>query len=313
MAAPQPTVSVIIPTYNCEPYIAETINSVLGQTLGNLELIIVDDGSTDRTREIVESFGSAVRLLSQANSGVCAARNYGIREAAGRYVCLMDHDDYWYPDKLALQVEQMEQHPETGLVYSSFIWWHPDDKGVFPHPDSFDPASFPTGIDEEFSGWIYHLLLLDCWILTSAALIRAEVFDKCGAYNESLSYSEDWDLWLRISRQYRIIKLNKSLTLYRQHPKQGNRMARNTDYRTELLCNTAEKWGLCSRDGRCITESQFTQNIAYYQTEFGLRHLASGNLKMANHFLMKAWLKHPIKLKTLAYIPAGLLGWRPKW
>src|SRR5688500_19764582 len=102
MAASKPTVSIVIPTYNCEAYISETLYSVLGQTFTDLELIVVDDGSTDRTREIVASFGTSVRLLSQANSGVCAARNYGIREAAGRYLCLMDHDDYWYPDKLAL-------------------------------------------------------------------------------------------------------------------------------------------------------------------------------------------------------------------
>src|SRR5690606_36689492 len=127
MAASKPTVSVVNPTYNCETYIAETINIVLGQTLKNLELIVVDDGSTDRTREIVASFGASVRLLSQANSGVCAARNYGIREAAGRYVSLMDLDDHWYPDKLALQVQQMEQDPDTWLVYSLCIWWHPDE------------------------------------------------------------------------------------------------------------------------------------------------------------------------------------------
>jgi glycosyltransferase involved in cell wall biosynthesis len=313
MAAPKPTVSIIIPTYNCEAYIAETLNSVLSQTLSNLELIVVDDGSTDRTCEIVASHGSSVRLLAQANSGVCAARNYGIREAAGRYICLMDHDDYWFPDKLALQVEQMEAHPEIGLVYSSFIWWHPDKKGVFPDLASFEPASFLTGIDEEFSGWIYHLLLLDCWILTSAALIRAEVFDKCGAYDESLPYSEDWDLWLRICREYQVIKLNKPLTLYRQHPKQGNRMARDIDYRTKLLCDAAVKWGLSSQDGRSITKREFTQNIARYQLEFGLWHLASGNVKTANHSLLQAWLKHPVNLKTLAYVPAGLLGWRPKW
>lgn len=82
MAVFAPTVSIIIPTYNCEAYIAETLNSVLSQTLRNIELIIVDDGSTDRTRDIVASYGSPVRLLRQANSGVCAARNYGIREAS---------------------------------------------------------------------------------------------------------------------------------------------------------------------------------------------------------------------------------------
>ena len=98
MADPKPTVSVIIPSYNCEAYIAETIGSVLDQTFRDLELIVVDDGSTDGTREIVASYGAPVRLLTQKNAGVCAARNYGIREALGQYICLMDHDDYWFPN-----------------------------------------------------------------------------------------------------------------------------------------------------------------------------------------------------------------------
>jgi hypothetical protein len=225
----------------------------------------------------------------------------------------MDHDDYWYPDKLALQVEQMEQHPETGLVYSSFIFWPPDENGVFPDPGGLEWKSCLAGVDEKFSGWIYHLLLLDCWILTSAALIRAEVFEKCGAYDESRPYSEDWDLWLRISREYQVIKLNKPLTLYRQHQKQGNLMTRDTDYRTELLYDAVAKWGLCSPDGRCLTKRQFTQNIARYHMEFGLKHLASGSLKIANYSFLKAWMKDPLQLKSLACIPAGLLGWRPKW
>ena len=313
MTGSKSAVSVIIPAYNCETYIADTLNSVLGQTLKDLELIVVDDGSTDRTREIVASYGAPVRLLTQANSGVCAARNYGIREATGQYICLMDHDDYWFPDKLALQLEQMCEHPETGLVYSTFIWWYPDVEGVFPSPSSFDAALWPAGIDEEFSGWIYHLLLLDCWVLTSAALIRAEVFDKCGVFDESLPYSEDWDLWLRISREYSFIKLNKPLTLYRQHPQQGNRIARGIDYRTELLSKATDKWGLCSPDGRCITKRQFRQNMSRYHMEFGLRNLASDNLMIANRSFLKSWLTSPTRLKSLVYIPVALLGWRPKW
>lgn len=309
----RPTVSVIIPTYNCETYIEETLKSVLDQTFKDLELIVVDDGSADRTREIVASYGARVRLITQTNSGVCAARNYGIREAAGRYICLMDHDDYWFPEKLALQLGEMSKHPEIGIVYSSFIWWHPDLKGIFPNPSSFDQALGPVGIDEEFSGWIYHLLLLDCWVLTSSALISAEVFDKCGVFDESLPYSEDWDLWLRISQEYPFTKLKKPLTLYRQHPRQGNRIVRNIDYRTELISKAAAKWGLCSRDGRCITKRQFKQNMANYHMEFGLNNLASGNLKIANCSFLKSWLKSPIRLKSLAYIPAALLGWRPKW
>lgn len=313
MADPKPTVSVIIPTYNCETYIAETINSVLDQTHKNLELIIVDDGSRDSTQKIAASYGAPVRLLTQLNSGVCAARNHGMREATGQYICLMDHDDYWFPDKLALQLEEMERHPQAGLIYSTFGWWYPDTEGLFPDPSSFNLALSPTGIDEDFSGWIYHLLLLDCWVLTSSALIRTEVFDKCGIFDESLPYSEDWDLWLRISQEYPFIKLKKQLTLYRQHPRQGNRIPRDIDYRTELLSKAAKKWGLCSRDGRCITKRQFRENIARYHMEFGLNNLASGRLKIASHSFLKSWMKSPIRLKSLAYIPAALLGWRPKW
>lgn len=313
MTDSRPSVSIIIPTYNCETYIAETINSVLGQTLKDLELIIVDDGSTDNTREIAASYGGSVRLLAQRNAGVCAARNHGIREAAGRHICLMDHDDYWFPEKLELQVEEMKRRPEVGLVYSTFLWWFPDDHGVFPAPESFSDLMGETGIDEEFSGWIYHLLLLDCWVLTSAALIRAEVFDKCGVFDESLPYSEDWDLWLRISREYPFIKLKRPLTLYRQHPGQGNRLARTVDYRTELLSKAVSKWGLCSPDGRCLARAHFKKNMARYHMEFGLKNLVAGNVELANRSFLKSWITSPVKVKNLAYIPAGLLGWKPKW
>src|SRR5688572_25071133 len=103
-----PRVAVIIPSYNCQRYIAYTIDSVLNQTLNDLELIVVDDGSTDRTQEIIASYGSPVRLIAQANAGVCAARNRGIREATSDFICLLDHDDYWFPDKLARQVEEFQ-------------------------------------------------------------------------------------------------------------------------------------------------------------------------------------------------------------
>lgn len=308
-----PTISIIIPTYNCESYIAETIDSVLDQTFSDFELIVIDDGSTDRTRQIASSYGANVRLITQANAGVCKARNRGIREAAGRYLCLMDHDDYWFRDKLARQMDTMERHPEAGLVYSSFSWWFPDANGAFPPAEAYIENPCPEGIDEDFSGWIYHLLLLDCWVLTSSALIRAEVFKRCGTFDESLPYSEDWDLWLRIAREYPFIKLKKSLTLYRQHAYQGNLVTRDIDYRTDLLTRAVEKWGLCSPDGGCITKQEFRRTISRYHRDFGIRHLLSGNLRIANRSFIKSWLTSPVSLKSLAYIPAGLLGWRPKW
>ena len=308
-----PKVSVVIPSYNCELYIAETINSVLNQSHKNIELIVVDDGSTDRTREIVASFGPQVRLIAQTNSGRCAARNLGIREAVGEYICLLDHDDYWFPDKLERQLAEFQQHPEAGGVYSSYIDWHRDAEGQFPVPDSFDLAAYADGIDEDLSGWIYHKFLIDIYMLTSAAMFRAEVFEKCGVYDEALPYSEDWELWLRIAVQYPLIKLLRPTTLYRQHEEQGNRVMREVDYRTELLSHAAKKWGLCSRDGRCVTRHQFLKQLYIYHVAFALGHLKYGKRPIAIRSFMKAWLTYPLNLKCLAYIPAALLGWRPKW
>jgi len=308
-----PKVSVIIPSFNCELYIAETISSVLNQSHKNIELIVVDDGSTDLTRKIVASFGPPVRLIAQANSGRCAARNHGIREASGEFICLLDHDDYWFPDKLALQLAEFRRHPEAGGVYSDFIPWLENADGQFPAPDSFDLTTYPDGIDANLSGWVYHLFLIDIHMLTSAAMFRAEVFRHCGVYDESLPYSEDWELWLRIVRQYPIIKLYRPGVLYRQHPQQGNRVIRDIDYRTELLSRTAKKWGRCSRDGRCLTRRQFHKQLARYHMAFALGHLQYGKRKIAIRSFIKAWLACPLNPKSLAYIPAALLGWKPKY
>ncbi|MFM8333645.1 MAG: glycosyltransferase family 2 protein [Candidatus Methylumidiphilus sp.] len=309
-----PAISVIIPSYNCELYITETISSVLNQTYKDFELIVVDDGSTDKTQEIVASFGSPVRLVMQQNSGVCKARNRGIDEAKGRFICLLDHDDHWFPDKLGRQIKAFDENPDVGVVYSSFICWHQNSlDDTYPDPASYDLATYGDGINTDLSGWIYHQFLLDCWMLTSTAMFRAEVFEKCGAFDESLPYSEDWDLWLRLSQEYSFVNLRRPSTLYRQHPRQGNRSLREVDYRTNLLVKSAQKWGLCSHDGRCLTQTQFNQTVACYHAEYALGHLIADNRKIALRSFMKAWICYPLRLKYLAYIVLSQTGWKPSW
>lgn len=308
-----PKVSIIIPSYNCESYIAQTIDSVLSQTFKDFELIVIDDGSTDKTQEIAASYGNRVRLITQANAGRCVARNRGIREAKGELICLMDHDDYWFPEKLARQVDEFRAHPEVGAVYSTFIVWDPDQDGRFAEPSSFDRSRFPDVVNPDFSGWIYHQFLLDCWMLTSAAMFRAEVFKRCGVFDEQLPFSEDWDLWFRIAREYPIIQLDRPTTLYRQHPQQGNRVVRRTDYRTDLLEQSVRKWGFCSRDGRCVSPGQYYKKLAFFHASFAFGHLQVGNVSIAISSFLKAWRCVPLNFKYLAYIPAALLGWRPKW
>jgi len=307
-----PLVSVVIPTYNCEAYIGETIDSVLAQEFQNIEIIVVDDGSTDQTPDIVRSYGPGVKLLSQENSGVCVARNRGLREAVGDYICFMDHDDYWYPWKISRQLEELGIHPEVGVAYSAFTLWMTDASGKFPRPGSLYNSSIADDIDRSFSGWIYHLLLLDCWVLTSTAMFRAEVLRKCGAFDEMLPYSEDWDLWLRISREYQFLKLRRSTTLYRQHTLQGNRKVRSVDYRTTLLSKAVKQWGLSSPDGQCLSRLRFRRQLAEYHACFGLHHLQAGIWAMAIRSLFKAWVTYPVKVKYLACIAAIWLGWSPR-
>jgi hypothetical protein len=170
-ARARPLVSVVIPSYNCERYIHQTLQSIVTQTVTDWEVIVVDDGSTDATVAIASNIDPRVRVVQQANAGVCVARNRGYAESSGRYLCFMDHDDYWFAEKLERQLGWMQRMPELGVVYSTCIRWHAV-AGVFPPPESLRPASDEDTLDAEFTGWVYHQFMRDSCALTSSALIR---------------------------------------------------------------------------------------------------------------------------------------------
>jgi hypothetical protein len=312
-AAAAPLVSVVIPTYNCEPYIRETIESVLAQRHRPIEVIVVDDGSSDRTPDIAASFGEPVRVVRQINQRVCAARNRGFAESKGEFVCFLDHDDVWFPWKLSRQLEAFAARPDAGVVFTEFLNWFPGNDGRFPEPASLAPADdgLPP-FDPEHTGWIYHQFMLDCWALTSSAMIRREVFAASGGFDPALPYSEDWDLWLRLAREVPFVRLARVSTLYRQHPGQGNRVLRPVDYRTRMLEAAARRWGLASRDGRSVPEAMFHHRLAAYHMEFGLHQLRHAQLAPALGAFLRAWRHHPGHWKYPALLLASLAGWRPR-
>jgi len=302
-------VSVVIPTHNCERYIGQTIESVLAQSHRNLEVIVVDDGSSDRTPEIVGGFGEPVVLTRQSNQRVCAARNRGFELSRGAYVCFLDHDDYWFPWKLQRQLDAFAARPESGVVYTAFHRWTPID-ALFPEPGGLDPGDPGScRFDPEFSGWIYHQFLIDCWALTSTAMIRRDVFEASERFDTSLPYSEDWDLWLRLSRTHPFTKIDAVSTLYRQHELQGSRTIRDIDYRTRLLAQARERWGLTSPDGRGVTAREFERNIAKYHMHYGFDHLRHGSLAQARRAFFRAWRYHPLQFKYAMLGVAALTGW----
>ncbi|MBI4436486.1 MAG: glycosyltransferase [Candidatus Omnitrophica bacterium] len=197
-----PKVSVILPTYNRAHLLSRAIQSVLDQTYQDWELIVVDDGSTDGTADLVAKFGRAVRYFFQTNRGVAAARNRGIGEARGTYVGFLDDDDSWLPEKLERQVAFLERRPTLGFLYA--IAQVVDDEGHFlgNKPDKVHPETLEELLQMNF-------------IPTLTVVARLECIKAVGGFDESLKGPDDYDLWMRLAARYDFCGLRETLATYR--------------------------------------------------------------------------------------------------
>ncbi len=186
-----PSVSVIIATYNSGAYLKGAIDSVLCQSVSDLELIVVDDGSTDGTRAVVEQIqDDRMSYLWQPNAGQTSAKNRGIRQARGEFIGFCDGDDYWYPNKLEVQLPLFHKSQATGVVYSAVDTIDSDGNLLYQLPVNF------------FRGDVLEHLFLSNFVPFGTALIRRKCIEELGAFDDSLSMGIDWDLWLRISAKY---------------------------------------------------------------------------------------------------------------
>lgn len=198
-----PNVSVIIPTFNRWPFVGAAIESVLAQSYGDFELIVVDDGSTDDMAMQLTRFGSRLRLLNQSNRGVSAARNLAVRHARGSYLAFLDSDDLWLPSKLAIQVAFMEQNPSVQICQTEEIWIR---NGVRVNPKAKHRKS---------SGNIFVPSLDLCLVSPSAVMLTRELFERVGGFDESLPVCEDYDLWLRITVDHSVPLIDDALVIKR--------------------------------------------------------------------------------------------------
>ncbi|MBE8991538.1 glycosyltransferase family 2 protein [Nostoc sp. LEGE 12450] len=201
-----PQISVIIPAYNAERTILETIASAQQQTFSDFELIVINDGSTDGTLELLNSVEDPrLKIFSYSNGGLPVARNRGISQASGEFITFLDADDLWTPDKLEAQVAALQQHPEAGLAYS---WtYFMDDKG----------ESFHTSNTVTFEGNVYSNLLLGNFLESgSNPLIRRQAIDTVGEFDSTLKYCEDWEYWLRLAARWPFVVVPKQQIFYRQ-------------------------------------------------------------------------------------------------
>jgi glycosyltransferase involved in cell wall biosynthesis len=311
-----PDISVVIPVFNGQRFLAPTLHAVLAQQGVALELIVVDDGSTDGSPATVRRVAPQARLIEQRNAGVCAARNRGLAEARGRAVIFLDQDDIWHPLMLARELAVLDADPERVAAVCPYHHWRPGsvvggESGAYPDPASVWGAERPCELDPDFTGWVYHQFLFDCWALTSATLLRRDAVQALGGFDVNLPFSEDWDLWLRLSRRGTFALLNWPSVLYRHHAVQGSREVRDRDWRVELLKKNAAEHGLASRDGRAMDPTRFQELLARYEAAFGYHHLAHGDRDRGARAMLAAWRRRPLHLARLAKGLAGLAGWRP--
>lgn len=284
----EPLVSVVIPVHNAERYVAETLDSVFAQTYPDIEVVVVDDGSSDDSELALAPYRDRIVYINQANAGVSAARNAGIRRATGEYVAFLDADDLWEPDKLAIQVARLG---ETGaaLVHSNASYMDESGNPRPPHiPD------FPYACE----GMCFNRLFLDGnGLMTSSVMVRRQCLEEAGLFTVGVAYAEDYELWLKIAFRWPLAWCPQALVRYRLHERAATAQAKPEHKATELrmllrlLRETAESFSGQERKA-------LKQRLFHLHHTLARQYAKSGSLSSVIHVL------HALRLKP------GLLLWQ---
>jgi len=208
-----PLISVIIPAYNAEQHIEEALHSVFNQTYPNVEIIVVNDGSTDSTLQVLNKYQSKIKVLTQNNLGVARARNYAAEEATGDWLAFIDSDDRWTPDKLTTQFNSLNKEgwSHTNSIYFGF---------------NQDGKTKRSDLSSLSGGLVFNKLIIENFITTSTVLINKELFLSHNGFDESLKALEDWELWIRIARTEPLHYNDEVLGEYRITPGSTSRKTR---------------------------------------------------------------------------------------
>jgi glycosyltransferase involved in cell wall biosynthesis len=282
-----PKVSIVIPTYNRADFLPKAIQSVLSQTYRDWEIIIVDDGSTDNTEEIVKGYNeSRIRYIAhKSNLGISAARNTAIKNSKGKYIALLDSDDEWFPEKISYQMNIFQKKDsECGVVCTSGHMIE-DDKKI-------RVKVIPANLDN-----FYEKFLFENIIWCSSVLIKKECFEKLGLFDEHLKSCEDWEMWIRISKYYKFIFLKTPLIKYLIHPGQlSENLLKKINARKRILFKYQDE----------LKNRKFVYSHHYYK--IGNLCCLSGKIREGRKYLFKGILVYPFCLKYFFCLLLSLFG-----
>lgn len=282
-----PAVSVIIPAFNAELHIGDTLRSVQEQTLGDFEVVVVDDGSTDATVRIVRQFadGMDVTILSQQNSGPAAARNRAIRQARGRYCAFVDSDDLMLPERLAAQVELLDANPDIGLVHTDLMTF--DHTGIIHR--SRRAFSDPRG------GMVLDRLLMDNFITTSTVMAPTHRLVEAGLFGEARRVSEDFELWLRMAARWPVGYLDRPLVQYRRRP---GSLSNDKLATAQCALDVIETFWREHPDHRIAQPQVYRRSLADHLATVGTAAFGRGHRGQALNYAARSLRLDPWKART---------------
>lgn len=289
----KPLISVVIPTYNHAHFLKESLGSVVAQTFANWEALVIDNSSTDKTREVVEGFSDPrIRFYQIQNQGVIAkSRNFGIQKAQGEYIAFLDSDDFWFPSKVEKCLKRLQEG--SNLVCHSELWFG-EAWGKVVH---YGPAAAAT---------FEHLLYSGNCISTSAVVLRKELLDKWGGFSEDRQFvtAEDYDLWLRFAQAGECaVFINEILGTYRIHT---GGASSSVEKNARAIIAVSEKYfsiASSRTQNRGILERQCRANI-FYAAARGFHRV--GDRKSERKYFLRAIGKYPLHFKSWLFLVAGL-------
>ena len=277
-----PAISVIVPCYNAAAFLPATLRSVLAQSGFELQIIVVDDGSTDGSPELVARDFPGVTLVRQPNAGVAAARNTGLAHARHEWVAFIDADDLWLPGKLQAQCALLASQPEAGMAYTAWqVWTSSEPEPAAAWLSQLAHQAADRARWQGASGWIYPELLVDCVVWTSSVLVRRALLTQAGGFDEALRIGEDWDLWLRLSRLTPILRVAAPFALYRMRPDSITKAPPDVNYKSLVVTRAIERWGLTGPDGRHARRNDVARSQARTWTDMAAASLQTGALARA--------------------------------
>lgn len=268
-------VSVIIPTYNYAQYIKQAIDSVLSQTFRDLEIIVVDDGSTDNTREILQGYGDKIKYFYQENKGISKARNLAISKATGEYIALLDADDVWLPIKLERQLDIIENNPDLGFVCSAALVVNGDGNYI----DCW-------GVQKKRPETFEYLFNLN-YIQPLSMVIRRRCLDEVGYFDPRLPISQDYDLVLRLTKRFKFFFIDYPLVKYRVHDGNTSKDSKQRLRDHLLIIQKPEISGDMSFLKKHIRKAR-----AYYY--FAEMYLKKQDFKEAGKHFLKSFFVYPL-------------------